>query len=158
MPLFEVETIYTEELHMAFNWELTKRKKLIWIVLLIVEFCFLGCAMLFYIGSEGGIGTFWLVFAFLYPVIILGIRRWQYRRLYRKNPIYLNRKHRLLFYEEWLEVKDEKMQSRYDYGDFLTLLEDKKGFYLMLGENTAIVIDKTKCNRELEQFIRQIVQ
>lgn len=158
-PLFECKTICTYDTYRALCGAVNRYMRRGWrFLVLAVEAGFLITAFVdLFIGRQLSFyGRIALVGAVLFPLILW----WELNRVvkgaWRTNQSMQNCEMQYSFYEDRVEQESVLGHSVFMYDKLYRILETKDYFFLMIGNNQGIIIQKREAGTELQQFLREL--
>ena len=151
-----IPTLVTEEVYQRFAWSVFIRGKGFLLNILI----FIGIMSLYltFIPDQlKRFSVFTVLFASLITIsaIYFGMD-FQIKKAYQKTPYWKDMEQTLIFEKDNFSVKSKRGEFLYSYDDIVKVFNTKEDFYIMLGANVGIPIEKKNCSPEALEFLLEL--
>ena len=147
-PLYTTSTTNTYEEFKRFFYTLSKLKQN------IILYCILSAFLIIASLYLGWIHT--LVFAIVFPVLVVSLQLFQRSRIFKTNKVFQNTIVTYEFFDTYFTVSDEYGNSRLDYKKLHKVIETKTNVYLMISKNQGFLLSKESFPQGLDAFLRSI--
>ena len=146
--LYQTATPFSYEEYKKYTWVVSFNKKAR-IRLAILELIVLALAALTR-------NLFLLVFAAVYPAVIVLIQNRRIKKVYQSNKLLQDRMITFEFYGTYLIEKTEHGSTRIGYDKLHEIIDTKTNVYLMIAENQGYILKKSEFPAGLAAFLSDI--
>lgn len=146
--LFQITTKFTLEEYKKFNYAILKKRH-VWPILIIAD-------ILILLGGILDENLFLIIFAVLYPLVVLWVQKRSIQKIFDSNKVTQNIDVTYTFYEDHFEEKHESGEARITYDKLSEIIETKTNFYLMIAKNQGYMLSKENMPEGLIEFIENI--
>ncbi len=148
----EIEITYDVAKGAALTHYRSQKKKWIALIILIALLIILGLFLLIYYDDKL-IGALGVIMGIIYIPLIFLIWNIRLKKAYESNKAFKDTKIHMTFWEEELELKTAKTESRIRYDALYSVLEDDKYILLCPSSKQYFVVKKANCSEELITFL-----
>lgn len=148
--LFEIKEKYAYEDYLELNkYHMIKSKKSKVTLVIIYLLLILIACISFYLKNYSYL-LFSIVFAILYPLLMIITVKSVAKKSYETNKINKNITQTLTFYNDYFEVVSEIANSKIYYDKLYSINESKNSFFLFIAYNQAFIVKKS----EIEDVVK----
>ena len=146
--LYRTTTKFTLEEYKKFNRAVFLRKKKILLIIL--------AELLILVGGILSQEKYLIIFAILYPFILVWMMNCSVKRVFNSNKVTQNTDVTFEFYEDHFEQKHESGNAKIQYSQLDEIIETKTNFYLMIAKNQGYMLLKANMPEGLEEFLLKL--
>lgn len=99
---------------------------------------------------------FCVIFAFIYPLIMLLIHDRQAKKIFSSNKVLQNTVVEYEFYDTYFTASHDCGNDKLEYNKLHKIIETKNNFYLLIAKNQGYILTKSTFPSGLEDFLRNI--
>ena len=151
-----IPTLMTEEVYQRFVWSVFLRGKR-FLLNLFILIGIMALYLTFLPENLRRFSFFIVLFASLITIsaIYFGMD-FQIKKAYQKTPYWKDMEQTLIFEKDNFSVKSKRGEFLYSYDDIVKVFNTKEDFYIMLGPNVGIPIEKKNCSPEALEFLLEL--
>lgn len=151
-----ITTLVTEEVYQRFAWSVFLRGKR-FLLNMFILIGILAIYLIFLPDNQKRFSVFTVLFTSLitFSAMYFGTN-FQIKKAYQKTPYWKDMEQTLIFEKDNFSVKSKRGEFLYSYDDIVKVFNTKEDFYIMLGPNVGIPIEKKNCTPEALEFLLEL--
>ena len=156
-PLFRIKATNTLEEYKRWNFELSGKKQIILMLVLYLLYALLITRYLLLYKLNPLLYAVCMLFMAVLLLFLFLYKNKLIKTVYYSNGANLKCPiAEVSFYEQFLEINNERSYSKFFYEDIYTIKETKTNYYIMTALNQGIILLKSDCPPEFAPFLQSL--
>ena len=156
-PLFRIKATNTLEEYKHWNFELSGKKQIILMLVLYLLYALLITRYLLLYKFNPQLYAVCMLFMAVFLLFLFLYKNKLIKTVYYSNGANLKCPiAEVSFYEQFLEINNERSYSKFFYEDIYTIKETKTNYYIMTALNQGIILLKSDCPPKFAPFLQSL--